>query len=62
GPDHRGLLPLSALGGALLLTGADLVVRVYLPGEIPVGVLTALLAGPVFLIIFRKKMGGLAND
>ena len=62
GPDHRRLLPLSALGGALLLLAADTTVRVILPGEIPVGVLTALLAGPVFLIIFRKRMGRLAYD
>ena len=62
GPDHRRLLPLSALGGALLLLAADTTVRVLLPGEIPVGVLTALLAGPVFLIIFRKRMGRLAYD
>jgi len=62
GPDHRSLLPLSALGGALLLLAADSAVRVLLPGEIPVGVLTALLAGPVFLIIFRKRMGALAYD
>lgn len=58
GPDHRSLLPLSALGGALLLTAADGAVRVLLPGEIPVGVLTALLAGPAFLIIFRRRIGG----
>ena len=62
GPDYRSLLPLSALGGALLLTAADTAVRVILPGEIPVGVLTALLAGPVFLVIFRQKMGGIRND
>ena len=62
GPDHRSLLPLSALGGALLLVGADSVVRVLLPGEIPVGVLTALLAGPVFLVIFRRKMQRHIND
>jgi len=62
GPDHRSLLPLSALGGALLLLCADTTVRAFLPGEIPVGVLTALLAGPVFLVIFRKRMGRLAYD
>jgi iron complex transport system permease protein len=56
GPDHRSLLPLSALGGALLLLAADTAVRAFLPGEIPVGVLTALLAGPAFLVIFRRKM------
>lgn len=62
GPDHRSLLPLSALGGALLLLAADTVVRVVMPGEIPVGVLTALLAGPVFLIIFRRRRRELSND
>jgi iron complex transport system permease protein len=61
GPDHRSLLPLSTLGGALLLAAADTVVRVFLPGEIPVGVLTALLAGPAFLVIFRRKMKDLVH-
>jgi iron complex transport system permease protein len=61
GPDHRSLLPLSALGGACLLAAADATVRVLLPGEIPVGVLTALLAGPAFLVIFRRKMKDLTH-
>jgi iron complex transport system permease protein len=61
GPDHRALLPLSAIGGAMLLSAADLTVRVILPGEIPVGVLTALLAGPAFLVIFRRKMREIAR-
>ena len=63
GPDHRSLLPLSALGGALLLLAADTAVRVVIPspGEIPVGVLTALLAGPVFLVIFRRHRRELAS-
>lgn len=56
GPDHRALLPLSALGGGTLLLAADTMVRAVLPGEIPVGVLTALLAGPAFLIIFRQRL------
>lgn len=62
GPDHRSLIPLSALGGAVLLLAADLQVRVTLPGEIPVGVITALLAGPAFLGIFRRKIGGAYHD
>jgi iron complex transport system permease protein len=56
GPDHRSLIPLSTAGGAVLLLAADTTVRAFLPGEIPVGVLTALLAGPAFLFIFRSKM------
>jgi ABC-type Fe3+-siderophore transport system, permease component len=62
GPDHRSLVPLSALAGALLLLAADTLVRVVLPGEIPVGVLTALLAGPVFLVLFKKKMTAYGNE
>jgi iron complex transport system permease protein len=50
GPDHRLLLPASALGGATLLVLADLVARTILaPVEIPVGIVTALAGGPFFL-------------
>jgi iron complex transport system permease protein len=58
GPDHRSLIPLATLGGGLLLLLADSLVRVVLPGEIPVGVVTALLAGPAFLVLFRRRMAG----
>lgn len=48
GPDHRGTLPAAALGGAILLLGADTLSRVgYV--ELPVGIVTALLGGPFFL-------------
>ncbi|HVT34600.1 MAG TPA: iron ABC transporter permease, partial [Nevskiaceae bacterium] len=47
GPDHRLLLPVSALGGALLLLLADTAARVLLaPAELPIGIFTALLGGP----------------
>lgn len=50
GPGHRALLPLSALGGAVLLSAADLAARlVALPAEAPVGVIMALLGAPAFL-------------
>ncbi len=59
GPDHRRLLPASALGGALLLVVADTVARTtFAPSELPVGILTALLGGPFFLgmlIRFRNR-------
>ena len=55
GPDHRGLLPLSALAGALLMLAADTVTRALLPSEVPIGILTALLGGPVFCMIFRRR-------
>ncbi len=50
GPDHRLLLPASALFGATLLIGADIVARsVAAPAEIPIGIITAILGGPFFL-------------
>ncbi|GAA6755756.1 iron ABC transporter permease [Thermus thalpophilus] len=57
GPDHRYLLPGSALLGAGLAVGADLLARTLAaPAEIPVGVVTALLGGPFFLyLVLRYK-------
>ena len=55
GPDNRKLLPASALVGAILLLAADTITRAVLPTEIPIGVLTALIGGPFFCYIFRKK-------
>lgn len=55
GPDNRRLLPLSLLAGALLLLLADTLTRAILPREIPIGVLTALLGGPFFCYIFRRR-------
>lgn len=50
GPDHRMLLPFSALLGAALLTGADLLARtVAAPAELPIGILTAAIGAPFFL-------------
>jgi iron complex transport system permease protein len=54
GPDHRILLPASALAGASLLLLADLIARtVVVPRELPLGVVTALLGGPYFLWLVR---------
>lgn len=62
GPDHRTLLPASALGGALMLVLADLVARtVASPVEVPLGVVTALAGGPFFLWLLhrtRRAHGG----
>jgi len=55
GPDNRHLIPVSLLAGAVLLLGADTVTRAVLPAEIPIGVLTALIGGPFFCYIFRKR-------
>ncbi|MBS42406.1 MAG: iron ABC transporter permease [Nocardioides sp.] len=56
GPDHRWLLPASALVGAVLLTAADVVGRlVARPEELDVGIVTALLGAPVFIWIVRRQ-------
>jgi iron complex transport system permease protein len=51
GPNARSLLPLSAIYGAAFMVIADLIARI--PGEIPVGVVTALLGAPFFLYLLR---------
>jgi len=58
GPDHRGLLPASALAGASLLMVADSVARVVvLPAELPTGILTALLGAPFFVVLLIRQRG-----
>ena len=55
GSDHRKLIPLSAAGGALLLTAADILARILLaPQEIPVGIITALTGAPFFLWVLNR--------
>ena len=55
GPDHTRLLPVSALGGALFLVVADTFARsIHPPYELPVGMLTAILGGPAFLLVLRR--------
>ncbi|MDO8472996.1 MAG: iron chelate uptake ABC transporter family permease subunit, partial [Dehalococcoidia bacterium] len=60
GPDHRWLLPLSALAGALFLVLADTLVRSLgsFSGsltEVPVGIVTAFVGAPFFLYLLRQK-------
>ena len=56
GPSARLVLPLSALGGAILLVFADLAARML--GEIPVGVVTAVIGAPFFLLLLRRVRAG----
>jgi iron complex transport system permease protein len=58
GPDHRRLIPISLLMGAIALLGADTVTRAILPKEIPIGVVTALTGGPFFCYVLKKKRMG----
>jgi len=56
GPNHRVLIPLSALAGATLLCYSDLISRTLLsPTEIPIGIITALFGTPVLLIIILRQ-------
>jgi iron complex transport system permease protein len=56
GPDHRFLIPASALLGAMVLILADTIARtVMAPSEIPVGVVTALAGAPFFVYLLRRK-------
>ncbi len=55
GPDHRQLIPISALVGAAFVVLADTVARVVVaPAMLPVGVVTALVGGPFFLILLVR--------
>ena len=58
GPDHRVVLPCSALLGAALVLAADVVARTIVqPAEMPLGVLTALIGVPLFLLMLRQFRG-----
>lgn len=56
GPNARVVLPLAALFGAILMTAADLAAR--LVGDIPVGVVTAVIGAPFFLALLRRTRAG----
>jgi iron complex transport system permease protein len=56
GPDHRTLLPLAALLGAVLLLFADVGARLMMaPAELPVGLLTAVVGAPFFTLLLIKQ-------
>jgi iron complex transport system permease protein len=58
GANHRLLLPAAMLLGAIFLLLVDIVARLALPGqELPIGLITALLGAPWFLVLLRRKRG-----
>ena len=62
GPDHRLLVPAAALGGAAFLVVCDTAARTLLAGrELPVGAITALVGGPLFLLLLRRARGGVES-
>jgi iron complex transport system permease protein len=61
GPDHRVVLPGSALLGAVLMLVADIVARMIVrPAELPIGIVMAAIGAPVFLhLVLRRGIGGM---
>jgi iron complex transport system permease protein len=56
GSDHRLLIPVASLGGAIFLIAADTLARTLIsPNELPVGVITAFLGAPFFIYLLKKK-------
>lgn len=53
GPDHRRMLPVTVLGGAVFLVLADLIARTG-PTEVPIGIITAVVGAPFFLWLIRR--------
>ena len=61
GPDHKYLLPASALLGAAFLLFADTVSRIIVaPAELPIGIVTAAVGGPFFLWLLLRGRNRLA--
>ncbi len=56
GPDLRWLLPASLVAGPVLVLSADIAGRLLLPGELPMGVVTALIGAPVLVYLVRKRV------
>ena len=58
GPDYRWILPFSMVLAPVLLLGGDIIGRVVLlPGEVPAGIMTALVGAPVFVWLIRRGKG-----
>lgn len=59
GTDHKKLIPLSALVGAVFLIWADVLCRIVIPGtEMPIGILTSIVGAPVFIYLMARKKYG----
>lgn len=56
GPNHKTLIPLACLAAAIFMVACDILSRIiYPPLEIPIGVITAILGAPVFIILLRRR-------
>lgn len=54
GASYRVIIPISLVGGAAFLIGADYLARTVMPGELPLGVVTAFTGAPFFVLILRR--------
>lgn len=62
GTESKRLLPLSAIGGAVFVTGCDVIARTaFAPYEVPVGILMSFLGAPFFIWLLLKRRGGHAH-
>ncbi len=57
GPEHKNMLPVTALMGAIFMLAADSVARSVTAAEIPVGIITALTGAPIFAYLLFKNRG-----
>ncbi|MDR0684363.1 MAG: iron ABC transporter permease [Spirochaetaceae bacterium] len=58
GGDHKRVLPVAALSGGVLVVWVDVAARTLLaPEELPVGILTAIIGGPLFIFLLKRKTG-----
>jgi iron complex transport system permease protein len=58
GADHKRVLPVAALSGGVLVVWVDVAARTLLaPEELPVGILTAIIGGPLFIFLLKRKTG-----
>ena len=58
GPNYKVLIPTSLFVGAAFLLVIDNIARVAMPVEIPIGILTAIVGVPFFIVIFRNQARG----
>ncbi|WIH22230.1 FecCD family ABC transporter permease [Photobacterium damselae] len=61
GPNHKNLIPVSALLGAFILLLADMIARTaFAPQELPVGIITAIIGAPFFIMLLIQQKGRMA--
>lgn len=59
GTDHKKLIPVSALSGAILLVWADVLCRVVIPkNELPIGILISMIGAPCFIYLMARRSYG----